>query len=260
VFTAVNTAPCCDVLRLFLNPAAEASSQECNKALELILCIHTQLCKVQAQQDPSSWHELSPALVHTLVDSCKDCRVDVAHHALHCLQRGLLLGTTPLKLSGEVWETLLEQSLYPMVEALPSLGSVAPPEHTLLLNATLVFVGILVHIIEQLGGVPQFEQLWRKYLGLLASFTRLQGCAELSCKVPELLWPLLRKMCQSSCFGERDSISDSSALWRITLETGFAFSPNLSPQQFIQMATTEPPQDNVDDLVAKPEGVNSNAS
>ena len=34
--------------------------------------------------------------------ACQDPRSDVAHHALHCLQRALLLGTKPLQLSGEV--------------------------------------------------------------------------------------------------------------------------------------------------------------
>jgi len=239
VFTALNTTPCCSALALFLGGSHDCRPQDSVKALDLLLRIHTKLCKAQAGVESQRWPELSLEVLRLLVESCKDSRVDVAHHALHCLQRGLQLGASPLALSAEAWDEVLEASLFPMVQSLPSTASMQP-EHTFLVNATVVFVGTLLNGIDKLTSLPKFEQQWRNYLNMLASFTRLEGCTELSCKIPELLWPLLRKMCQHGCFGSPGSISDSSALWRTTLETGFAFSPNLSPQQLYEMATTEP--------------------
>jgi len=248
VFTEVNVGPCCRTLQIFVEKSVKAMHS--TRALDALIFIHSRLCTLQASEDVTKWHSLSAGVVQIISSACTDSRADVAHHALCCLQRALLLGVGPLQLSDHMWGVCIEEFLFPVIESLPVI-SAQQGSSTLLGDGILVFVGLLVLCVDKLQSLTQFEDLWCKYLTLIASCTRCEDSADLSRQVPELLWPLLRKMCLSGCFGGKNAISDKSELWRHTLEQGFAFSPNLSPQNLHRMATTEPPASDVETLQQK---------
>jgi len=242
VFTQVNTPPTLSALEKFLSfrgHAGESTPQWCRRSLDLLLTIQTKLSKLQASVPggKSRWHPHSEAVFALMISSCKDPNEEVSHHAMRALQRGLMVGGESLSLPRELWGKVMDEYLYPIMEQASAGPSKAKDAR--LMNASLLFVGVLVPVVAKLAETPKFNQNWRKYLSLLASFTRMEGCGDLSRKVPLLVAALLRRLCQSGSFGGIDKISDSSVLWRATLESGFAFSPNLTPQSLFEMATTD---------------------
>ena len=210
--------------------------------MELLLTVHTRLCANEGSA-VADWPQHCRLVLDHLAASSREADYEVSHYAMRCLQRALLQGKEALSLSTPCWVGVFEEVLFPILEHGANSPALGPTRSPTLMNASLLFVGVLVPVVKTLAEAPQFGQMWRKYLTQLASFTRMEGCSELSQKIPLLLGALLRRMCLSGLFasptGKKGTISDSSALWKAALESGFAFSPNLTPQQLYEMATTD---------------------
>jgi len=246
VLTRENTLPCLQALERYLPivngvPNSTFSPPWCRKSLDLLLAVHTRLCANEGTA-VAEWPEHCKVVLAHLTVSCREADYEVSRHAMRCLQRALLQGKEALPLSTACWVGVFEEILAPILEHGANAPALGGARGATLMNASLLFVGVLVPVVKTLAKTPKFCQMWRKYLTQLAALTRIEGCSELSEKVPLLLGALLRRMCIGGLFasptGGKGVISDSSALWKAALESGLAFSPNLTPQQLYEMATT----------------------